>query len=303
MDALIERPIFFIGMPRSGTTVVFENFSMHEQLGWLSNYSARLPHWPVANVARLALDNAVWSLRGRKQQYGPHSLMLSVLPKPQEAYPFWQTYCGADFLWEFNLRPDALDDAGRDALRRMLHKTLVYQGRSRFSAKLTGPSRIGYLRSIFPDAMFVHVIRDGRAVVDSLLRVSFWRDKGGLERPFWRNALSEAQIGEWERSGKNPAALASYQWLNVITSTRNEAAGIGRDHYVEVKYEDFVSDPGPVLRRLYEWCGLEISDKLAGELKSIARLKNMNSKYLERPEAEIKEMDRIMGVQLAGLGY
>ena len=38
---------------------------------------------------------------------------------------------------------------------------LYWAGKTRFSAKLTGPSRINYLKSIFPRAKFMHMIRDG----------------------------------------------------------------------------------------------------------------------------------------------
>lgn len=39
----IDRPIFVIGVPRSGTTVVYEAFSQHEDLAWISNHATRVP--------------------------------------------------------------------------------------------------------------------------------------------------------------------------------------------------------------------------------------------------------------------
>ncbi len=182
---VLSSPIFFIGMPRSGTTVVFEAFAAHPHLGWVSNYSSRFPKWPVLNYIMRLTENNRWSIRGSKRQYGKVSLINKLLPKPKEGYPFWEMYCGKNFLWDFHLEP-LFDAQEEKKLRSVFEKTLKYQGKTRLATKLTGPPRISYLRSIFPDAVFVHVVRDGRAVVDSLLRVDFWKEKGGLVSPFWK---------------------------------------------------------------------------------------------------------------------
>ena len=39
----VDRPIFFVGMPRSGTTLVFEAVAAHEDLAWLSQHVQRAP--------------------------------------------------------------------------------------------------------------------------------------------------------------------------------------------------------------------------------------------------------------------
>jgi hypothetical protein len=43
MDRVLDRPIIFIGNGRSGTSIVFGVFSVHEDLGWLSNYIQSFP--------------------------------------------------------------------------------------------------------------------------------------------------------------------------------------------------------------------------------------------------------------------
>ena len=44
-----EKPIFFIGVPRSGTTIIYEQFSKHSDLAWLSNFSAKYPRMTWIN--------------------------------------------------------------------------------------------------------------------------------------------------------------------------------------------------------------------------------------------------------------
>ena len=42
-DASVDRPIFFVGAPRSGTTVLFEIFAARDELAWPSQYLERAP--------------------------------------------------------------------------------------------------------------------------------------------------------------------------------------------------------------------------------------------------------------------
>lgn len=296
------KPIFFVGMGRSGTSVLFEVFASHEQLGWLSNYSARFPHWPSLNALLRITDTRFWYLRGKKQQYGPRSLVNRLLPKPQECYPFWEEYCGDKFLWDFYLQPEN-DPEVRRRLVSCINSTMKYQSRKRFTAKFTGPARIHYLRSIFPDALFVHVIRDGRAVVDSLLRVKFWKEKGGLDTPFWHGVLSDKDEQILDEYTRDPVALASIQWRNVILGIRAEAGSLGEDEYLEVKYESFVEDPMGVVAMIQEFSGLEFSARVRDQLALYKEFHNMNNKYKSRVSNEIRMMEEIMGPLLAEFEY
>ena len=75
-------------------------------------------------------------------------------------------------------------------MRATVAGVLRYHGKARFAAKLTGPARISYVSSIFPEARFVHVVRDGRAVVQSLMKVEFWGARDRMTRPAWENGLT-----------------------------------------------------------------------------------------------------------------
>lgn len=39
----VSDPIFFIGIPRSGTRGLFEAFASQKQLGWPRNYTEKFP--------------------------------------------------------------------------------------------------------------------------------------------------------------------------------------------------------------------------------------------------------------------
>ena len=285
MTRVIEKPVFFVGCPRSGTTVIFEAASRHERLGWPTNYSEMLPAVPALNLLRRVLDNQWWAVTGRKRQHGRTVFGNRYLPQPDEAYRFWNTHAGASFAGNY-LQDEAASDAVVARVRDAVSKTLFWQGRARFSAKLTGPTRMHFLHSIFPDARFVHIVRDGRAVVRSLLRVGFWREGGGLERPFWQGGLGENDIRQWQDAGSDPGILAAMQWKKIIEVAWAERESLDAGQYLEVRYEDFVADPHGVLRGIFAFSQLDDSQRAHEYVTRGPELRNRNLRGRDPRDAE-----------------
>lgn len=301
--APLAAPIFFIGMPRSGTTIVFEAFAQHEALAWLSNYSQRFPELPWLNAVRRLHDNALLRLRARKKQYQRVPPGNSFMVMPNEAYAFWDRHTGEDFSFSFLADRAAAPETVR-RVRRACESTVRAQGRARLATKLTGPPRVRYLLGIFPDARFVHVVRDGYAVVHSLLRVPFWRAKGGFDGPFWKGGLDDDAVRRWRDQGADPALITAMQWRRVLEQTRSETAGLPPAQYAEVRYEDFVANPHQELRRLYAHTGLGDSPQAHALLNARERLRNMNDKYRREWPAEIlARLGQAMEPLLSEYGY
>ena len=301
--AQLEKPIFFIGVPRSGTTIVFEAFAHHEALGWPSNYSQMHPRHNWLNVLRRLLDNNIFQLSGRKKQHSKVPFGNRYLPMPDEAYNFWNQYSGKTFSKNYLLKHNA-SEKEKNHIREALKAVIRWQGKSRLAAKLTGPARIGYLKSIFDDAIFVHVIRDGRAVVNSLLKVPFWREGGGFEHPWWEGGLSQDYLDIWNHSGSNPAVLAAIQWRRIIELAREEAAQLKSGQYHEICYEQFVEDQHATLCGLFDACGLEDSPRVHKYIEQGPMLHNMNARYMTDMQADdIQQMTTAMQPLLDNLGY
>lgn len=91
------------------------------------------------------------------------------------------------------------------------------------------------LAKAFPDARFVHIVRDGRDVA-----LSF------LDRDFPPHTL--------------PHAVKRWRW-RVLTAS---AAGValGGKRYCEIRYEDLLDDPERVLRELCTFLDLEFSSQM-----------------------------------------
>ena len=157
MSTRLERPIFFVGMPRSGTTLLFEPFAHHPDLGWHSNYSQSYPTRPWLNALDRLFRGGLLDLSPRKLQYGKKILGNRFIPYPDEAYSFWDLFSSVNFsrsyLLDVSPKPEAVD-----TVRSETERILRWQGRRRLTDKFTGPSRIEFLRQLFQVAVLFLII-------------------------------------------------------------------------------------------------------------------------------------------------
>jgi len=292
----VVRPVIFIGMPRSGTTVIFEAFATHPELGWLSNYSNRLPQVPeVAAIHRLFKG-----LHGRKNQGAPLSLLERVLPEPAETYVVWERFFGKAWGRSFLLGRAPTGEQVRRC-RGYMRRLLAAEGKKRLCVKFTGPPRKCFLEQVFPDAFFVNVIRHPTAVVASLLSVGFWRDRG-LREPFWEGGLSAEDLEVWRQSDGSPAALAALQWCAVLRATESEAK-ITQCPITSVQYERFITSPSEETKRLVAFAGLDWAPEVERYLAS-QEYENLNNRATRRLSTkDIDLVERITQPYRTSLGY
>jgi tetratricopeptide (TPR) repeat protein len=96
---------------------------------------------------------------------------------------------------------------------------------------------MGLMGSIFPRARFIHVVRDGASVIESLLERD-WVDPS---------------TGEKVWCCQDSTTAGNY-WSHVVESIRTQAADVpGR--YLEVRYEDLVEHPELTVRHVLAFLG------------------------------------------------
>lgn len=117
----------------------------------------------------------------------------------------------------------------RDLYTGFQADVLARRGKARWAEK--DPSytlALPFMGELFPDAQYIHVIRDGHDVVAS------YRDRWG-----WRQAARVARGG----------------WQRYVRAARALATGPTAGRYHEVRYEALVADPEGTLRPLFDFLG------------------------------------------------
>jgi hypothetical protein len=303
----IDRPIFFIGMPRSGTTVMFAAFAAHPSLAWFSQYMHRFPR--LTGLAALSRLADLWpDSRAGVARYGEtwsivNRLQLSPAESAGDDYGVWTHCCGEKLENSFltDVEPTAEE---RGHLRSKVSTTLRLQGKDRFAAKLTGPLRIGYLSAAFEDALFVHVIRDPRAVVGSLMRVPFWRDTYRYDSPAWSGGLEEEDLQAWREGGESPVALAATEWRTVLERGRKEAAGLAPDRYTEIRYEDFIGSPVEGLGTMFDFTQLPYAQKPYDYVAERVEVRDLTESWrMHLSSDEVGAIETAAGSAMGEFGY
>ncbi len=264
----ILKPLIFIGSGRSGTTIISEIVFRHEELAWPSNYQERFPTLPSINLLRNLFENKLWHLQGQKRQLNKVSAFNKFLFKPAEAYTFWEYLTGPSINFSKGfLINDHATEIDIIKIHSAFNKLVNYQCKRRLACKITGPARMAYLTSIFPDAVFINIVRDPLPTINSWLNVDFWQDKG-KHQLWWTGAYSKKEE-EWAAANADkPELLAAMQYRKLQDVTATEIkTNIGQ--CLTVRYEDFVKNPAITVNTILDFADLKKSKQVEDYLSGI----------------------------------
>lgn len=119
-----------------------------------------------------------------------------------------------------------------DAIRTVMALYAQLRGKPLYGDKTPGyVISVDLLAEHFPEARFLHIIRDGRDV-----------------------AMAYLDRDEW---GPSSLADAAHYWKSRVGRGRRAGRRLGPGRYREVRYEDMVDDPEDVTRELCDFLGLE----------------------------------------------
>lgn len=289
---LLDRPIFIIGPGRSGSTAFFHIFSQHPQLSWLTGLLNRYPHHPILN--QIALKSVDVPYIGER-------LLREGRLGGGEVYDFWRSYLPNFDQSPRDLRAEDVPAGAGEMLPQLLTRCMI-PARPRFMTKLTGWSRIGYLKAIFPDARFINVVRDGRAVAYSYLNVDFWRGREGPDGWRW-GPLTEEQARRWEAVDRSLIGLAGLNWEILMDATAEAAVTLPDEQYMIVSYERMCADPLGLFQEVTRFCEIEWGSSFERTVAE-AKLANRNSRFRDKLSAgEIDQLEAILAEALPRHGY
>jgi Sulfotransferase family len=111
-----------------------------------------------------------------------------------------------------------------DAARSFFEAYASQEGKPRWGDKSPPYTwKAKRIQRALPEAHFIHLIRDGRDVALSLSEVSW---------------------------GPGDVQAAATKWVDELTRARHRARRLTAGTYMELRYEDLVADPEPLLRRI-----------------------------------------------------
>jgi hypothetical protein len=157
--------------------------------------------------------------------------------------------------------------------------------------------RLGLIDRLFPDAQYVHLIRDGR---DAAL--AFLDMPEGVVTRTWAHPRS-------------PAGFAC-EWRTEVVRARELGRRVGPSRYLEIRYEDLVADTEAVVRSVCSFAGLPFDLEMLDYAGAVdVSAKPHHQRLLQPPTRGVRDwrsqmsrddalaFEAIAGDLLAELGY
>jgi hypothetical protein len=231
----------------------------HPQLGWLSPFNEVFP-----SQAWLSVFSGLY--RTRLPERVRH---LRFFPKPFESYRFWEHYLPGFSRRDRPLTADDVPVQGVEPTRRAVSRVLAAQRKPRFVGKVTGWSRIAYLNRIFPDARFIVLKREHRAVVSSWAQAGWLDVTSDLDSEQWQwGEVPDQYRRLWEELGGGSILSAAVKvQLDLDDVQRNVDQVRGR--CFELQFEELISRPQETLQAVTEFCGLSSGESWEAEVSRL----------------------------------
>ncbi len=220
----LDRPVFIVSTPRSGSTLLFETLGQAPGLYKPGGES----HWLIEDIEALAPAAHGWSSNRLTAE--------DAAAEPVEAL--------ARAFYEDLRDRDGRAPAGP---ARMLEKTPK------------NALRVPFFAAAWPDALFVYLYREPRPTLASMIEA--WRSGGfrtypnlpGWPGPPWSLLL----VPGWEKlKGRPLPEVVAQQWATTTEVLLEDLEALPRERVRALAYADFLADPQAAMARLAPSLGL-----------------------------------------------
>ena len=304
--------LFIVGTGRCGSTIVARTIAGHPEIGFMSGVEERfdsLTHSRLDNVLYRQLSRLprprTSAGAGRKTRVPKASRRrLEAILGPTEGYNLLARKVSPVISTPYrDLTAEDVAPWIESRFRRFFDAHARGKRTPVFLHKFTGWPRTRFIQQITPTAKFVHVVRDGRAVANSLVQVRFWRGHRGASE--WTyGPLPESYRREWEDGGHSFALLAGLEWellMDAFDAARSDA----RDGtWIDIRYEDFVADPRRWSAAILDFAGVRWTTSFERHFAAQQIRPGRTSSYrAELTDRDVALLDTSLADHLALWGY
>jgi len=298
----INKPIFIVGVPRSGTTLLYDLMALHPDLAFFSQLDLKEmlseKFMEFQYFRRRIFEIRRWPF----SRDGFEVRITTSFEMPHEFGLFWNKWIPKSWA-----NANDVEEAQRNGLRKGVNDDLIRKKKKRFLSKDPSHSiRIEFLNQVFPGAIFVNIIRDGTAVVSSMTKEGrIFKDPNSYFGLSLKNN-NQMDYDFLERHAR--------QWIEINDEIQSAKNNLEPEQYYELKYENLVSNPKKTLDGIFKFCGLDEYNVFSRGFKRITdtgfieniseHLTSRNYKVQEEFDKEqIKKLEDFMHESLIKFEY
>lgn len=299
---LVGAPICIIGYQRSGTTFLNEMIACDDRFAYPDNLQCIMPEAFLIAERRLRRENSIMQLDKRPMDDmdmspdAPQEDEIALLNSGMSS-PYVQIAFPAAPDNYFSILREQQDDP---ALRKRWTEAWVWflkkvqfrnPGKRLLLKSPTHTVRVKLIRSIFPDAKFIHITRNPYRIFQSNLKLG---KAMSVTQGFDPKGMTDAQMTEEMKDG----------FRTFHETYEADKADIPEGHLVTLAYEDLVKDPIAVLRRIYAELDLPDIEPAIPAMQAYidSRADYTPNTYREDPET-VRMINDNWGIYFDAYGY
>ena len=276
-SSIINKPVLLFGVPRSGTTLLYETLCCHPDLAWFSHHDIK--NWLPKDKQEL-IKKQMMKLRAEKKPLlsGEHSLFVfgTSLQKPIEhtnkipieAETFWRKFFGPNFIKKVSIRIQS-------KIQEHVVIFLQKEKKNRFLNKAPQNCvRLYALKQCFPDAKFINICREPRQVISSMIQKE--KNEGTFDTGIIiQDSDMFDSLGYVEKW--------AWQYKEVTEYIHDFSKTMNTKNFLNVYYEELTKDPVQTLDKILKFCEL----RSEGILEDMApTIRDTSRKWKENLTAE-----------------
>ena len=272
-------PFFIIGSGRSGNTLLRSILSGNSDIS-IPPESYRIP---FAIKKFHIFNNRDWE-----------DIVLQVLKEFEDCKEF--------YTWEIDIRDaqkrlENIADSKRTLSNIFDELFCTYAEKHSPGSKIWGDKTpmntlyLDWIGTVFPRSKFIHIIRDGRDVASSYLKMERY------------DTILEA----------------ANRWINSIESAQSFGSKI-KENYMEIRYEELVTKPEEVIKDTCDFLDIDYDSKMLDHTKQVKKLGDTDKEHhsnLSKPissdsvgkwrnnlsESDQESITKLLHKHLQRLGY
>ncbi len=287
-DEKIDSPLVILGLPRSGTTFLFNLLSCDNQFQYLTNWEVTVSPVPKGFSKVLDLRRSIGKILIKMQnKLAPqlNKIHEFALDGPEECTPIlMHTFLTQALDPMFNksqlsARLNNENFVEVYKFHKVYLQTLQFQ-RSKRSWILKSPDHLAgvqALLAVYPDAKLVHLYRDPSYSVAS------WASLNLTFQGIWMSELNHNKLGQQvlDRLSFDMNRFIEYRQYNPSTP------------FCDISYDELIKSPLDVVKKIYTFFNLELATEVEAEMIAFLQKKG-SSKSSHKYSLEMFGLDNVM---------
>jgi hypothetical protein len=301
-----EHPVFIVGSPRSGTTILGRVLDLHPDLKqWFE------PYFVWDKYFRLSTDDARTS----------EDATAKVIKEIRSSFRRYQRKAGCQFVLDKSprnsLRIDFIRQVfpearfihicrdGRDSTLSINKEWLKRKNQETIPFYRAMSSHIKQWSLFFKGVQMQPFMRDRIWAIWFETHGHFFNKDKWLSRLRWNGAFGWGpRFTGWESSFNTLSLLQfnALQWHTCVSSVLDSWNRIPDDLKLFIRYEDFIQKPVDTFKHILEFIGMDYDPTLSKSIPAI-RKDNFNKWQIAFSKTQIEEIRPILTPNLLRLGY